>query len=103
MAPLVLPVREGFLWMLWAVVSSVVWMARVTQAMHEVKGGVVCAVGDALGTGGGWPERGLLLVQQALVALMMPMDRVLQAMDRVTVLLVMWTAGGGGFVGDRRW
>ena len=52
------------------------------------------AVGDAFGSGGGGPERGLPLVQQAVVALVMPVVRVSQVMDRVTVLLVMSMAGG---------
>ena len=45
----------------------------------------VCAVGDALGTGGGGPERGLPLVQRAMVAL------VPQVVVWVMVLLVMPT------------
>ena len=95
MAPLVLPVRRASPGMLWVVVSSVVRMVMVTQAMHRVTVGPVCVVGDALGTGGGGPERGLPLVQRAMVALVMPLVRVLQVMDRVTVLLVMSMAGGG--------
>ena len=58
-------------------VSSVVPMARVTQAMHRVTVKPVCALGDLLGTGGVGPERGPRLLQ------------------RVTVLLVMSTAGDG--------
>ena len=57
-------------------------MARVTQAMHCVTVRPVCAVGDALGTGGGGLEGGLPLVQRAMVAL------VPQVVDRVMVLLV---------------
>ena len=72
MAPLVLPVRRASPGMLWAVVSSVVLMVRLTQGMHRVTVGPVCAVGDAFGTGGGGPERGLPLVQRAIVALVMP-------------------------------
>ena len=45
----------------------------------------VCAVGDALGTGGGGPEGGLPLVQRAMVAL------VLQVVAWALVLLVMPT------------
>ena len=47
---------------------------------------------QGLGTlraGGGGPEGGLPLVQRAMVALVMPVVRVSQVMDRVTVLLVM--------------
>ena len=82
-APLVLSLRRVVLGVLWAVVSSVVPMARVTQAMHRVTVRPVCAVGDALGTGGGGLEGGLPLVQRAMVAL------VPQVVDRVMVLLVM--------------
>ena len=54
-APLVLSLRRVVLGVLWAVVSSVVPMVRVTQAMHRVMVRPVCAVGDALGMGvGGW-------------------------------------------------
>ena len=95
MAPLVLPVRRVVLGVLWAVVSLVVPMVRVTQAMHRVTVRPACAVGDALGTGGGGPERGLPLVQRAMVALVMSMVRVPQVVDRVMVLLVMPTAGEG--------
>ena len=55
----------------------------------------VCAVGDALGTGGGGLERGLPLVQRAMVALVMTMAGVPQVVDRVIMLLVMPTAGKG--------
>ena len=55
LAPLVLPERRVLPGMLWAVVLSVVPMARVAQAMHWVTVGPVCAVGDALGMGGGGP------------------------------------------------
>ena len=68
-APLVLSLRRVLPGVLWAVVSSVVPMARVTWAMHWVTVRPVCAVGDALGTGGGGPEGGLPLVQRAMVAL----------------------------------
>ena len=81
MAPLVLSLRRVVLGVLWAMVSSVVPMARVTQAMHRVTVRPVCAVGDALGTGGGGLEGGLPLVQRAIVAL------VPQVVDRVMVLL----------------
>ena len=84
-APLVLSLRRVVLGVLWAVVSSVVPMVRVTQAMHRVTVRPVCAVGDALGTGGGGLEGGLPLVQRAMVAL------VPQVVDRVMVLLVMPT------------
>ena len=53
--------------------------------MHWVTVRPVCAVGDALGTGGGGPEGGLPLVQRAMVAL------VPQVVDWVMVLLVMPT------------
>ena len=53
--------------------------------MHWVTVRPVCAVGDALGTGGGGPEGGLPLVQRAMVAL------VPQVADWVMVLLVMPT------------
>ena len=84
-APLVLFLRRVVLGLLWVMVLSVVPMARVTQAMHWVTVRPVCAVGDALGTGGGGLEVGLPLVQRAMVAL------VLQVMDQVMVLLVMPT------------
>ena len=84
-APLVLSLRRVVLGVLWAVVSSVVPMARVTQAMHPVTVRPVCAVGDALGTGVGGLEGGLPLVQRAMVAL------VPQVVDRVMVLLVVPT------------
>ena len=84
-APLVLSLRRVLLGVLWAVVSSVVPMARGTQAMHWVTVRPVCAVGDALGTGGGGPEWELPLVQRAMVAL------VPQVVDWVIVLLVMLT------------
>ena len=84
-APLVLSLRRVVLGVLWAVVSSVVPMVRVTQAMHRVTVRPVCAVGHALGTGGGGLEGGLPLVQRAMVAL------VPQVVDRVMVLLVMPT------------
>ena len=77
--------RRVVLGVLWAVVSSVVQIARLTQAMHRVTVRPVCAVGDALGTGGGGLEGGLPLVQRAMVAL------VPQVVDRVMVLLVMPT------------
>ena len=77
------------------VVLSVAPMVSVTQAMHRVMVGPVCVVGDAFGTGRGGPERGLPLVQRAMVALVMPVVRVLQVMDRVTVWLVMSMAGWG--------
>ena len=51
--------------------------------MHWVTVRPVCAVGDALGTGGGGPEGGLPLVQRAMVAL------VPQVVAWVMVLLVM--------------
>ena len=41
-APLVLSLRRVALGVLWAVVSSVVPMVRVTQAMHRVTVGPVC-------------------------------------------------------------
>ena len=53
--------------------------------MHWVTVRLVCAVGDALGTGGGRPEGGLPLVQRAMVAL------VPQVVAWVMVLLVMPT------------
>ena len=53
--------------------------------MHWVTVRPVCAVGDALGTGGGGPEGGLALVQRAMVAL------VLQVVAWALVLLVMPT------------
>ena len=53
--------------------------------MHWVTVRPVCAVGDALGTGGGGPEGGLPLVQRAMVAL------VLQVVAWAMVLLVMPT------------
>ena len=83
--PLVLSLRRVVLGVLWAVVSSVVPMVRVTQAMHRATVRPVCAVGDALGTGRGGLEGGLPLVQRAMVAL------VPQVVDRVMVLLVMRT------------
>ena len=58
-APLVLSLRRVLLGVLWAVVSSVVLMARVTQAMHWAMSRPVCAVGDALGTVGGGHEGGV--------------------------------------------
>ena len=94
-APLVLPVLRLSPGMLWVMVSSLVPMVRVTQAMQRVTVGPVCAIGDALGTGGGGPKRGLSLVQRAMVALMTPVVRLSQVMDRVTVLVVMSMAGGG--------
>ena len=84
-APLVLSLRRVLPGVLWAVVSSVVPMARMTQAMHWVTVRTVCAVGDALGTGGGGQEGGLPLVQRAMVAL------VPQVVVWVLVLLVMPT------------
>ena len=84
-APLVLSLRRVVLGVLWAVVSSVVPMVRVTQAMHWVTVRPVCAVGDALRTGGGGLEGGLPVVQRAMVAL------VPQVVDPVMVLLVMPT------------
>ena len=84
-ARLVLSLRRVVLGVLWAVVSSVVPMVRVTQGMHQVTVRPVGAVGDALGTGGGGLEGGLPLVQRAMVAL------VPQVVDRVMVLLVMPT------------
>ena len=68
-APLVPSLRRVVLGVSWAVVSSALPMVRVTQAMHRVTVRAVCAVGDALGTGGGELEGGLLLVQRAMVAL----------------------------------
>ena len=88
-APLVLSLRRVVLGVLWVVVSSMVPMVRVTKAMHRVTVRPVCAVGDALGTGGGGLEGGLPLVQRAMVAL------VPQVVGRVLVLLVMPTAGEG--------
>ena len=88
-APLVLSLRRVVLGVLWAVVSSVVPMVRVTQAMHWVTMRPVCAVGDAPGTGGGGLEGGFPLVQHTMVALMS------QVVDRVMVLLVMLTAWEG--------
>ena len=85
-APLVLSLRRVVLGVLWAVVSSVVPMARVTQAMHRVTVRTVCAVGDVLGTGVEGLEGGSPLVQRAMVAL------VPQVVDRVMVLLVMPTS-----------
>ena len=102
MAPLVLPLRRVLLGVLWAVVSSVLPMVRVTQAMHGVTVRPVCAVGDALGTGGGRPERGLPLVQRAMLALLMSMVGPPQVVDWVMVLLVMPTAGEG-VAGNGRW
>ena len=102
MALLALHERRVLLGMLWAVVSSVVPMVRVTQAMHQVTVRPVCAVGDLLGTGGGGPERGLPLVQRAMVVLVMSMVRVPQVVDLVMVLLVMLLAGEG-VAGDTRW
>ena len=99
MATLVLPVCRASPGMLWVVLSSLVPMVRVTQAMHRVTVGPVCVLGDALGTGGEGPERGLPLVQQAMVALVMPVVRVSQVIHRVTVLLVMSMAGGGCWCG----
>ena len=58
-APLVLSLRRVVLGVLWVVVSSVVPMVRVTQAMHRVTVRAVCVVGDALGAGGGGLEGGL--------------------------------------------
>ena len=81
------------------VVSSVVLMLRVTQAMHRVTVGPVCVVGDGLRTGGGGPERGLPWVLRVIVALVMPSVGVSQVMDRVTVLLVMSMVGGGSWWG----
>ena len=83
-APLVLSLRR-VLGVLWAVVLSVMPMARVTQAMHRLTVRLVCAVGDGFGTGGGGLEGGLPLLQRAMVAL------VPQVVDRVMVLLVMPT------------
>ena len=80
---------------LWAVVSSVVPILRVTQAMHRVTVRPVCAVGDVPGTGCGGLEGGLPYVQRAMVAL------VPQLVGRVLVLLVMPTAGEG-VAGDGR-
>ena len=101
-APLVLPVHRVLLRMLLAVVSWGVPMVRVTQAMHRVTVRAVCAVGDVLGTGGGGPERGLPLLQRAMVALVMSLVMVPQVVDRVMVLLVMSMAGEG-VVGDGLW
>ena len=94
-APLVLSLRSVVLGVLWVVVLSVVPMVRVAQAMHWVTVRPVCAVGDALGTGGGELEGGLPLVQRAMVAL------VPQVVGRVLVLLVMPTAREG-VAGDGR-
>ena len=94
-ARLVLSLRRVVLGVLWAVVSSVVLMVRVTQAMHWVTVRPVGAVGDALGMGGGGLEGGLPLVQRAMVAL------VADVVDRVMVFLVMPTAGEG-VAGDGR-
>ena len=91
-----LPVRRVLTGMLWAVVSSVVPMVGVMQAMHQVTVGPLCAVGDALRMGVRGPEGGLPLVQPAMVVLVMPVVRVSQVMDRATVLLVMSMAGRGG-------
>ena len=85
-ALLVLSLRRVVLRVLWAVVSSVVPMVRVTQAMHWVTVRLVCAVGDALGTGGGGLDGGLPLVQRAMVVL------VPQVVNRLMVLLVMLTS-----------
>ena len=63
--------------------------------MHRVTVRPVCAVGEALGTGGRGPEGGLPLVQRVMVAL------VPQVVGRVLVLLVMPTAGKG-VAGDGR-
>ena len=101
MAPLVLSLHRVVPGVLWAVVSSVVPMVRVTLAMHWVTVRPVCAVGDALRTGGGGLERGLLLVQRAMGALVMSMVGVPQVADRLMVLSVMPTAGEG-VAGDRR-
>ena len=57
-APLVLSLRRVVPRVLWAVVSSVVPMVRVTQAMHGVTVRPVCRVGDASGMGGGGLEGG---------------------------------------------
>ena len=95
MALLVLPVCRASPGMLWVFVSSVVPMARVTQAMHRVTVGPVCVVGDASGTGGGGPERGLPWVLRVMVALVMPVVGVSLVMGRVTVLLVILMVGGG--------
>ena len=92
-APLVLSLRRVVLGVLSVVVSSVVPMVRVTQAMHRVTVRPVCAVGDALGTGGEGLEGGSPLVQRAMVALVPQLE------GRVLVLLVMQTAGEG-VVGD---
>ena len=54
--------------------------------MHWVTVRPVCAVGDALGTGGRGPEGGLPLVQRAMVAL------VPQVVVRVLAPLVMPTS-----------
>ena len=81
---------------------SVVPIVRVTQGMHWVTVRLVCAVGDALGTGGGGAERVLPLLQRATVALVMSMVGVPQVVDRVMVLLVMPTAREG-VAGDGRW
>ena len=101
MASLVLSLRKVVLGVLWAVVSSVVPMVRVTQAMHRVTVRPVCAVGDAPGRDGGGLERGLPLVQRAMVALVMSMVGVPQVVDRVMVLLLMPLAGEG-VAGDGR-
>ena len=92
-------VRRASPGMLWVVVSSVVPMVRVTQAMHRVTVGPVCVVGDALGTCAGGPERGLPWVLRVMVALVMPVVGVSLVMDRLTVLLVMSMVGGGVLVG----
>ena len=84
-APLILSLRRVVLGVLWAVVSSVVLMVRVTRVMHRVTVKPVCAVGDVLGTGGGGLEGVLPLVQQVMVAL------VPQVVDQLMVLLVMPT------------
>ena len=84
--------------MLWAVVSSVVLMVRVTQAMHQPTVRLVCAIGDVLGTVGGGPERGLPVVQRARVVFVMSMVRVPQVVDRVLML-----TAGEGVAGDGRW
>ena len=94
-APLVLSLRRVVLGVLWVVVSLVVPMVRVTQAMHRVTVRPVCAVGDVLGTGGGGLEGGLPFVQRVMVAL------VPQVVGRVLVLLVMPTAGEGVGAGGK--
>ena len=96
-APLVLPLRRVLLGVLWGMVLSVVPMVRVTQAMHLVTVRPVCALGDAPGTGGQGPERGLPLVQRANVVLVMSTVGVPQVVDRVIVLCVI--DGGGGCCG----